>query len=205
MSTILYSLTEILFEPDQKHYFLLAAQLRDADYLKFFYISWKYTIHLPLHTNLHCTLFLLSLAWTFFGRKSDVIKNILIKHAPLYCGSFSCPLLQFLQVSLSFFLHLRLLHSLLKFSSMLDGVSQVVLEAYSRFYYSYPYSQQQPDEQELSILSKGSEVHRLWKFCHNPSLILSVKSLRCHQVIEQLKFTIHVNWHCCMGSHFALC
>ena len=62
---------------------------------------------------------------------------------------------------LLFFLYLRLLHSLLKFSPMLDGVSQVVLEAYSRFYYSYPYSQQQQDEQELSIPSTGSKVHRL--------------------------------------------
>jgi hypothetical protein len=31
-------LTEILFGPDQEYYFLLAAQLRDADYLKFLYI-----------------------------------------------------------------------------------------------------------------------------------------------------------------------
>jgi len=34
---------------------------------------------------------------------------------------------------------------------MLDGVSQVVLEAYSRFDYSYCDSQQQQDEHELSI------------------------------------------------------
>jgi len=34
---------------------------------------------------------------------------------------------------------------------MLDGVSPVVQEAYSRFDYSYPNSQQQKDEHELSI------------------------------------------------------
>ena len=37
---------------------------------------------------------------------------------------------------------------------MLDGVSQVVVKAYSRFYYSYPNSQQQKDEHELSISSQ---------------------------------------------------
>ena len=34
---------------------------------------------------------------------------------------------------------------------MLDGVSPVVQEAYSRSNYSYPNSQQQLDEHELSI------------------------------------------------------
>ena len=55
------------------------------------------------------------------------------------------------------------------------------------------------------FLHKGSKVHRLLNFCCNPSLILFVKSLRSHQVIEQLQFIIHVNWHYCMGSHLALC
>ena len=70
---------------------------------------------------------------------------------------------------------------------MLDGVSPVVQEAYSRSNYSYPNSQQQLDEHELS------------------SLILFVESLRPYQVIEQLEFTICVNWQYHMGSHLALC
>ena len=76
-------LTEKLFEPHQENYFLLAAQLRDADYLKFLYISWKYTIHVPLHTNLHA----LSFSFPFlepFLEGNEMLQKIFQKNIPLF-------------------------------------------------------------------------------------------------------------------------
>ena len=66
-----------------------------------------------------------------------------IKHTSLYCALlFLSLVLMELQFLYSVF---ESLYSLPEFSPMLDGISEVVLKAYRRFYYSYLNYQQQQD------------------------------------------------------------